>query len=57
MKKKIKNSEQDIEHRGFDGEATKNFGLEMKIVKQYNDPALAHKDKKAEDDNNNQGGL
>lgn len=27
-----------IEHRGFDVSATKNFGLEMKVVKQFNRP-------------------
>jgi hypothetical protein len=28
-----------IEHRGFDFSASKNFGLEMKIVNEYNKPA------------------
>lgn len=27
-----------IEHRGFDVSATKNFNLEMKMVKEYNRP-------------------
>ncbi len=28
-----------IEHRGFDVTATKNFDLEMKIVKAFNSPS------------------
>jgi hypothetical protein len=27
-----------VEHRGYDVNATKNFNLEMKMVKEYNRP-------------------
>lgn len=31
-----------VEHRGFDLSATKNFDLEMKLVKTYNRPSKAN---------------
>ena len=30
-----------VEHRGFDPIATKNFDLELKLVKSYNHPSKA----------------
>lgn len=36
MKSKKTNSKKRIEHRGFDFSATKNYDLEVKMVKKYN---------------------
>ncbi len=57
MKKKATISAQDVEHRGLDGEATKNFSLEMKIVRELNDPSLVEKQKKVTAKNIKSGGL
>jgi hypothetical protein len=39
MKTKTSLPKKKVEHRGFDVNATKNFDLEMKMVKEYNRPA------------------
>lgn len=39
MKKTTSNKKKaNIEHRGYDVSATKNFNLEMKMVKEFNRP-------------------
>lgn len=38
MKTKASLPKNKIEHRGYDVNATKNFDLEMKMVKAYNRP-------------------
>ncbi len=43
-----------IEHRGFDLSATKNFGLEMKIVKNFNRPLHKGIQSKSNDKSKNQ---
>jgi hypothetical protein len=39
--KNISTNKKRIEHRGFDISATKNFDLEMKMVKAANRPATS----------------
>lgn len=39
MKNKTSLPKNKVEHRGYDVSATKNFDLEMKIVKEYNSPS------------------
>lgn len=38
MKTKDSLLKQKVEHRGFDLSASKNFNLELQIVKEYNNP-------------------
>lgn len=45
--KKDKLSPKRIEHRGFDVNVTRNFDLELKMVKEYNNDSTSHTKKKA----------
>jgi hypothetical protein len=47
MKYKTSLPKKKVEHRGYDVSATKNFDLEMKIVREFNSPSKAGSHKSA----------